>query len=94
MIVNCKDRDTRVLWETGKSRRFPPSIRGMANYKLAILDAVTGLSELKVPPGNRLEALKGERKGQYSIRINDQYRICFVWKTDNAYDVEVVDYHS
>ena len=81
------------MWETGKCRKFPPSVRKSANYKLAILDAATELSELRVPPGNRLEALKGDRNGQHSIRINDQYRVCFVWKDGDAHDVEIVDYH-
>lgn len=93
MIVSCGDKETETIWETGKSRKFPPSVLKSANYKLAILDAATELSELLLPPGNRLEALKGGRRGQHSIRINDQYRICFVWKAGNAYDVEIVDYH-
>jgi toxin HigB-1 len=92
VIVGCKDRDTEALWFTGKSRKFS-SIRDVANRKLAILDAATELSALQVPPGNKLEKLKGDREGQHSIRINDQYRICFVWKDGNAHDVEVVDYH-
>ena len=92
MIVGCKDRDTEALWFTGKRRKFS-SIRDVANRKLAILDAATELSALQVPPGNNLEKLKGDREGQHSIRINDQYRICFVWKDGNAHDVEVVDYH-
>lgn len=94
VIVNCRDRDTLAMWETGTCRRFPPSVHKSANYKLAILDAAIELSELLTPPGNRLEALKGGRKGQYSIRINDQFRICFVWKDGNAHDVEIVDYHG
>jgi proteic killer suppression protein len=93
MIVDFRDRDTEILWETGKSRRIPASIRLVANNKLAILDAAVELAELLVPPGNRLEKLKGNREGQHSIRINDQYRICFVWKDGNAYQVEIVDYH-
>jgi len=93
MIVDFGDRDTEILWETGKSRRIPASIRVVASRKLAILDAVTELAELLVPPGNRLEKLKGDREGQYSIRINDQYRICFVWKDNNPHRVEIVDYH-
>lgn len=64
-----------------------------ANYKLAILDAATEISELLLPPGNKLEMLRGGRKGQHSIRINDQFRICFVWRDGNAHDVEIVDYH-
>ncbi|HYK36433.1 type II toxin-antitoxin system RelE/ParE family toxin [Alloacidobacterium sp.] len=93
MIVSFADRDTEILWETGKSRRIPASIRDVANKKLAILDAVVELSELLVPPGNRLEKLKGDREGQFSIRINNQYRVCFVWKDNNAHQVEIVDYH-
>jgi proteic killer suppression protein len=93
VIVNCKDRDTLAMWETGRCRRFPPSLHKSANYKLATLDAATELSELVLPPGNKLEALKGTRKGQHSIRINDQFRICFVWRDGNAHDVEIVDYH-
>jgi proteic killer suppression protein len=69
------------------------NIREIANRKLAILDAATDLAALSVPPGNKLEKLKGDREGQHSIRINDQFRICFVWKDNNAYDVEIVDYH-
>jgi toxin HigB-1 len=93
LIVNFADRDTESLWETGKSRRFPASIRQVAGKKLAILDAAGSLSELLAPPGNRLEKLKGNRAGQHSIRINDQYRICFVWKGSDAHDVQIVDYH-
>jgi toxin HigB-1 len=93
LIVNFADRDTESLWETGRSRRFPASIRQVAGKKLAILDAAGSLSELLTPPGNRLEKLKGNRAGQHSIRINDQYRICFVWKGNDAFDVQIVDYH-
>ncbi|HVW78093.1 MAG TPA: type II toxin-antitoxin system RelE/ParE family toxin [Alloacidobacterium sp.] len=80
------------MWLTGKSRKFS-SIRDIANRKLAILDAATELLALQIPPGNKLEKLKGNREGQHSIRINDQYRICFVWKDGNAHAVEIVDYH-
>lgn len=93
MIVNFADRESRALWETGKCRRLPASIRESAGKKLAILDAASDLAELLVPPGNRLERLRGDRAGQYAIRINDQYRICFAWKNGNAYSVEIVDYH-
>jgi proteic killer suppression protein len=93
VIVSCRDRETEALWETGKSRKLPASIRNTANKKLAMLDAATELSELLVPPGNKLEKLKGDREGQYSIRMNDQYRICFLWKENNAHEVEIVDYH-
>ena len=93
MIVNFRDADTEKLWDTGVTRRIPASIRATAWKKLAILNAALDLKDLKVPPGNKLESLKGDRKGQHSIRINDQYRICFVWLNHNAHDVEIVDYH-
>jgi proteic killer suppression protein len=82
-----------LLWDTGKSRRIPANIRITAWKKLAILNAALALNNLTVPPGNRLEALKGDRKGQHSIRINDQYRVCFLWRDNHAHDVEIVDYH-
>ena len=93
LIVNFADRDCRSLWETGRCRRLPASIRESAGKKLAILDAAADLAELLVPPGNRLEKLRGDRAGQHAIRINDQYRICFIWKDGNAHNVEIVDYH-
>lgn len=93
MIRNFIDADTKLLWETGKSRRIPASIRRAAVKKLAILHWAGNLSDLAVPGGNRLEALLGDRKGQHSIRINDQYRLCFVWRETDAFDVEIVDYH-
>ncbi len=93
VIVSIRDADTRLLWETGKTRRIPANIRISAWKKLAILNAALELDNLTAPPGNRLEALKGDRRGQHSIRINDQYRICFVWRDKNAHDVQIVDYH-
>ena len=93
MILGFRDADTKLLWETGKSRRIPADIRRTAWKKLAILNAAVELQNLTVPPGNRLEALTKDRKGQHSIRVNDQYRVCFRWVTGNAYDVEIVDYH-
>lgn len=93
MIVNFRDADTQLLWETGKSRRIPAEIRKSAWKRLAILHAAVELSNLRVPPGNKLEALTKNRKGQHSIRVNDQYRICFIWRGHNAHDVEIVDYH-
>jgi toxin HigB-1 len=93
MIMGFRDADTQVLWETGKSRHLPSEIRTIAWKKLAILHAAIDLNNLRVPPGNCLEALTKNRKGQHSIRINDQYRICFVWHDHNAHDVEIVDYH-
>jgi proteic killer suppression protein len=93
VIASFRDSDTRLLWDTGKSRRIPANIRITAWKKLAILNAALALNNLTVPPGNRLEALKGDRKGQHSIRINDQYRVCFLWRDNHAHDVEIVDYH-
>ena len=75
------------------SRRFPPGIQRSARRKLLALHAATELRQMSVPPGNRLELLKGGRKGQHSIRVNDQWRICFRWFSGNAHDVEIVDYH-
>ena len=93
MIVSFRDADTELLWQTGKSRRIPATIRRTAWKKLAILHAAIELENLTVPPGNRLEALTKDRKGQHSIRVNDQYRVCFRWLAGNAHDVEIVDYH-
>jgi proteic killer suppression protein len=93
MIASWRDSDTELLWKTGRSRRIPAILRIGAVKKLAILNAALSLENLLVPPGNRLEALKGDRRGQHSIRVNDQYRVCFVWRDGNACDVEIVDYH-
>ena len=93
MIKSFRDADTQLLWETGRSRRIPASIRVAALKKLTILHWATNLSDLAVPGGNRLEALTRDRKGEHSIRINDQYRLCFVWRDGNASKVEIVDYH-
>jgi len=93
MINSFADDDTELLWNSGKSRRIPANIRSSALKKLLLLRRALQLSDLEAPPGNRLEALRGDRKGQHSIRVNDQFRICFVWSEGNAYDVEIVDYH-
>jgi proteic killer suppression protein len=93
VIAGFKDADTKLLYETGKSKRIPANPRRVAVKRLLILNAAVELSNLRVPPGNKLEALTGDRKGQHSIRVNDQYRICFVWNNGNAHDVEIVDYH-
>lgn len=90
MIQSFKDDHTRELFETGTSKRWP-SIQRPARRKLDQIDASHNLEDLRLP-GNRLEALKGDRNGRPSIRINDQYRICFIWKSDGAHDVEIVDY--
>ena len=92
MIVSFRCADTRALYETGKSRRFS-SIATVVVRKLQTLASAVTLEFLRSPPGHRLEALKGDRKGQHSIRINDQWRICFVWTGTDAANVEIVDYH-
>jgi proteic killer suppression protein len=93
LIKGFKDADTLLLWNRGKSRRIPADLRSVALKKLRILHRVVQLVELTVPPGNRLDALSADRAGQHSVRVNDQFRICFVWREDDAYDVEIVDYH-
>jgi proteic killer suppression protein len=92
MIENFRCKETRQLWEMGKSRRFN-SITMVALRKLAMLDAAENLEDLRVPPANRLEALRGDRKGLHSIRVNDQWRVCFRWEDGRVLDVEIVDYH-
>jgi proteic killer suppression protein len=93
VIKSFNDTDTKLLWDTGKTRCIPASTRVAALKKLTVIHWATVLSDLSVPGGNRLEALKRDRKGQHSIRINDQYRICFVWRGTDAFNVEIVDYH-
>jgi proteic killer suppression protein len=93
MIASFRDKETERLWRSGKSRRLPADLQRRAFMKLAILNAAVTLDNLKVPPGNQLESLRGIRAGQHSIRINDQYRVCFVWRNGNAFEVEIVDYH-
>jgi proteic killer suppression protein len=93
MIASFRDKETETLWQSGRSRSLPAPLQRRAFMKLAILNAAVVLDNLRVPPGNRLEALHGGRKGQHSIRINDQYRMCFIWRGGNAFDVEIVDYH-
>jgi len=92
MIVSFKCSDTAKLFETGKSRRFA-NIRGVAERKLQQLDSAVTLEFLRSPPGNRLQPLTGDRVGQYSIRINEQWRVCFVWSEKGPQGVEIVDYH-
>ena len=93
MIKTFADKNTQELYLTGKSRRFPPEILRRAVRKLEQVHASTGLDDLKVPPSNRLHALEKERKGQHSISINDQWRICFRFQDKDAFEVEVCDYH-
>ena len=92
MIKSFRDRHTSLLVQTRQSRVFG-NIKDQALRKLLLLESAAQLADLVEPPGNHLEALKGDRAGQHSIRINDQFRICFVWREDNAWDVEIVDYH-
>ncbi|MBF9058554.1 excinuclease ABC subunit A [Rhodobacterales bacterium HKCCSP123] len=92
MIRGFADRDTERLARGQRVRRFA-HIERAALRKLAMLDAAHVLDDLRAPPGNRLEALRGDRAGQYSIRVNDQYRICFTWQKDGPHDVELTDYH-
>lgn len=92
MIKTFADRDAKALFEGRRVRRLV-NIEGPARRKLEYLDAAAALNDLRVPPGNRLEALKGDRAGQYSIRVNDQFRVCFRWENTDAYEVEIIDYH-
>jgi toxin HigB-1 len=93
MILSFVDRETEKLWSNQSVRRMPADVALVAKRKLRQLNAVTALKELRIPPGNRPEALKDSRKGQYSIRINDQWRICFEWTPQGARHVEIIDYH-
>jgi proteic killer suppression protein len=93
MIVSFRDAETATIWAGRRSRRLPTDLQAVALRKLRLLNNARRLEDLRVPPANRLEALKGDRRGQYSIRINDQWRICFTWREGNAYEVEIVDYH-
>ena len=93
MIKSFRDREAERIFGRHFSRRLPAALHRAAWRKLAMLDAAEQLSDLRVPPGNRLEKLSGSREGQHSIRINDQWRICFRWHEGHAYDVEITDYH-
>lgn len=93
MIRSFRDRDTERLADRERVKKWSPELQKAALRKLRMLDAATGLGDLRVPPGNRLERLKGDRAGQHSIRINDQWRICFRWSGGDAHEVEIVDYH-
>ena len=93
MIKSFADRDTERLFSREPVRHYPADLHRTMLRKLIALDAAEALADLRVPPGNRLEKLKGRRSGQYSIRINDQWRVCFCWKDGDAHDVEIVDYH-
>ena len=93
MIESFKCKETKKIWYRKFSKKFPPDIQGRARRKLIAIDISKSLNDLKTPLSNYLEILTGDRKGQHSIRINDQWRICFVWKNDDAFNVEIVDYH-
>ncbi len=93
MIRHFVDKETERVWNEERSRKLPPDIQDTALRKLQLLDAADKIEDLRNPPGNRLEPLKGNRKGQWSIRINGQWRICFVWSDGNAEKVEICDYH-
>lgn len=93
VIRSFRDATTERLWSRQRVKVLDPRIQRVALRKLAMLDAAELLEDLSVPPGNRLEALKGDRAGQYSVRINQQWRICFVWTAAGPEDVEIVDYH-
>lgn len=94
MIKGFADKETRKAWNRERSKAVPANLQRKALQKLTQLDAAENLDDLRVPPGNRLEALKGDRAGQHSIRVNLQYRACFTWRDGDAHDVEIVDYHD
>ncbi len=93
MIRDFSDKEAANIWKGTPARRLPAGIQTVARRKLRMLNSAVTLDDLRIPPGNRLEALKGSRHGQHSIRINEQWRICFHWKDGDAYGVEIVDYH-
>jgi len=93
MIRSFRDRETEKVWSGDRSRRLPGDIQDVALRKLRLLNRAAKIDDLRVPPGNRLEALSGDRRGQHSIRINQQWRICFRWSDGGCDDVEICDYH-
>ena len=93
MIKSFRSRETEKIWDGTRSKRLPQGIQQIARRKLRMLNNARSLNDLRVPPANRLEALRGKRSGQHSIRINDQWRTCFVWMDGDAINVEIVDYH-
>jgi toxin HigB-1 len=93
MIVSFASADTEALFQDKRPKRLPTEIWRVARRKLLLIDAATNVNDLRIPPGNRLETLRGDRKGQHSIRINDQWRICFHFENGRASNVEIVDYH-
>lgn len=93
MVKSFKDKETEKVYSREGSSKLPRNIQQVALRKLRMINNAKNLNDLRIPPANRLEKLKGAREGQYSIRINDQWRICFTWKEADAYDVEITDYH-
>ena len=93
MIKSFRDKDTERIWNREPSKRLSAELQRTTLRKLVAVDGAEALQDLRIPPGNRLEKLSGGRHGQMSIRINDQWRICFIWKDGNAHEVEIVDYH-
>jgi proteic killer suppression protein len=93
MIKAFKDEETEKVFNRQSSKKLPPDIQQVALRKLRMLNNAYSITDLRIPPANRLEKLAGDRLGQYSIRINDQWRICFEWKSNNAYNVEITNYH-
>lgn len=94
MIRAFKDKEAERIFKRGRSRKLPDNLQRIALRKLRMLNRSDNINDLRVPPANRLEKLKGDRTGQYSIRINEQWRICFIWRDNDAFDVEIVDYHK
>ncbi len=94
VIRSFADKETEKVFKRQFSRKLPPEIQRNASRRLEVLNVARVLDDLRVPPGNRLKKLVGDRNGQYSIRINNQWRICFAWRSGDAYDVEIADYHS
>lgn len=94
MIQSFADAETELIWNGRRSRKLPSEIQSIALRKLRLVNAAKVVGDLRIPPGNRLESLKGDRAGQWSIRINDQWRICFIWDEGGPRNVEIVDYHG
>ena len=93
MIKTFADKHTRQVYQTGKTRHLPPEVISRAVRRLEYINLASSLDDLKVPPSNKLHALKGDRAGQHAISVNNQWRICFLWEEGHAFDVEITDYH-
>lgn len=93
MIVSFKSKEAELIWKGTRSKRIPPHLQDIIRRKLRMINSSVSVNDLKIPPSNHLESLKGDRCGQYSIRINDQWRICFEWDGVNARNIDIVDYH-